>query len=89
MLSLRMAGSDVAPRLRQLLGGEERSHGGGRAPHRISLQHSAQQEFAEFGQLARERHFSKENIKELSGIFCKIFDPDMSPLAFELDEMYR
>ena len=34
-------------------------------------------------------HFSKENIKELSGIFCKIFDPDMSPLAFELDEMYR
>ena len=34
-------------------------------------------------------HYNKENLKDLSGIFCKIFDPDMSPLAFELDDMYR
>ena len=34
-------------------------------------------------------HYPRENLHELSSIFCKIFDPDMSPLAFELDEMYR
>ena len=32
---------------------------------------------------------AKENLHELSSIFCKIFDPDMSPLAFESEEMYR
>ena len=34
-------------------------------------------------------HYPRENLHELSSIFCKIFDPDMSPLAFELEEMYR
>ena len=34
-------------------------------------------------------HYPKENLQELSSIFCKIFDPDMSPLAFEAEEMYR
>ena len=34
-------------------------------------------------------HYPKENLHELSSIFCKIFDPDMSPLAFESEEMYR
>ena len=33
-------------------------------------------------------HYPRENLHELSSIFCKIFDPDMSPLAFELEEMY-
>ena len=34
-------------------------------------------------------HYPKENLQELSSIFCKIFDPDMSPLAFELEDMYK
>ena len=30
----------------------------------------------------------RDQLGELASLFCKIFDPDMSPLGFELDEMY-
>eukprot|EP00094_Tigriopus_californicus_P000131 TCALIF_00127-PA protein Name:"Similar to UNC79 Protein unc-79 homolog (Homo sapiens)" AED:0.02 eAED:0.04 QI:0/0/0/0.66/0.5/0.33/3/0/2591 len=35
------------------------------------------------------KEVSKEEIVELKSIFCKIFDPDMSPLGFDAKEMYH
>ena len=34
------------------------------------------------------QHYPQDQLGELSSIFCKIFDPDMSPLGFELKDMY-
>jgi hypothetical protein len=31
----------------------------------------------------------QDSLSELGSVFCKIFDPDMSPLGFELDQMYH
>ena len=31
----------------------------------------------------------KEELVELQTVFCKIFDPDMSPLGFDAKEMYQ
>jgi hypothetical protein len=32
---------------------------------------------------------AQDSLSELGSVFCKIFDPDMSPLGFELDQMYH
>lgn len=34
------------------------------------------------------QHYPRDQLGELASIFCKIFDPDMSPLGFDLNDMY-
>ena len=58
-----MAGSDVAPRLRQLFGGEERPSGRGQTTHGVSLQHSAQYVLAEIGQFVTEHRLPEEHAR--------------------------
>jgi hypothetical protein len=31
----------------------------------------------------------REELTELKSVFCKIFDPDMSPLGFDARQMYQ
>ncbi|XP_023340707.1 protein unc-79 homolog [Eurytemora carolleeae] len=38
---------------------------------------------------AIQKHFLKESLPEIGSIFCRIFDPDMSPLGFQLEQMYQ
>ncbi len=38
---------------------------------------------------AINREVKREELHELKSIFCKIFDPDMSPLGFDVKEMYH
>ena len=37
---------------------------------------------------AINKEVSRDDLPELKSIFCKIFDPDMSPLGFDAQEMY-
>ena len=38
---------------------------------------------------AINQEVSRDALQELQTVFCKIFDPDMSPLGFDAKEMYQ